>query len=412
MDRALTTICLVTVLGFLSSCGDHSAPSQVSAESDLDWNWLRVAGTSTVYESDHADARTSCKAHDRRLASIGELTSLGDKLERNLRPATCVWSKTLSNDPDRPWMVWSFDLGNVPGRVAGDHQCAAVCIKEEMRGTKLATKMSEEMEPRRARVSTAVKMAMNGYHIVMIGGFMNEILGGHFEDNRASLETDFSSPTFSEVYPSSRGSIRTNSEIVIARLLENYEKGGNKPLVIIAHSKGAAETLYGLTNHPDLVERGIVDKVILVQAAFGGSPVADLVTELAWFPTFGLISRWQGLLSLRPTEVRPLLVRAIHNLPERTREMLSDHFYYVVGTQDADDIEYLLQPTFRILENLYGENDGLLLSDEQMYDGFGHDLGHLYADHTDLVGSTALLTNAPRGYRKAFTRALMRQLFE
>ena len=53
-----------------------------------------------------------------------------------------------------------------------------------------------------------------------------------------------------------------------------------------------------------------------------------------------------------------------------------------------------------------------MLPDDQMIAGLGTDLGVLEGDHFDLTEKGPGAVSTPASFRRAFTRALMRELFE
>jgi len=70
-----------------------------------------------------------------------------------------------------------------------------------------------------------------------------------------------------------------NSELIYSYLVKRFQKTG-KTQIVVAHSKGAGELLLALLFHPELIKNGIVDKVVLMQAVIGGSPLALQAREV------------------------------------------------------------------------------------------------------------------------------------
>src|SRR5439155_12749343 len=108
-------------------------------------------------------------------------------------------------------------------------------------------------------------------------GFLNGAIPGYFNDNIEVVQTEYKADA-SAIYPSSLAGMTDDAELVRATALENFEKT-KKPVVLVGHSKGGASVVLAVLRHPELMLEGKVDRVVAIQGAFGGSPVADGLTD-------------------------------------------------------------------------------------------------------------------------------------
>jgi pimeloyl-ACP methyl ester carboxylesterase len=277
----------------------------------------------------------------------------------------------------------------------------------------------------------ALAMYLGTHTLVFVGGFLNEIArfwpaGNYFRQNiRAVREVDAAARAYKVFPPSSRGFER-NVAFLMERCIQAYQEGGRRPLIIIGHSKGGAEALLTVLRHPDLVLGGMVDDVVLVQAAIGGSPLANSLAEPQSYPAAPLLLRvaghlilWkyrEGLLSKRTAQARGVfgaaLVEAKERLDARSFSRLSEHILYVRSSQKPDGMSRRARIIARHLQSLSDDlNDGILTLGAQTLDGVGADLGDpLTAAHTDLVCSGMGVTRKGRRYRTAFTLLMLKAL--
>jgi hypothetical protein len=104
---------------------------------------------------------------------------------------------------------------------------------------------------------------------VIVPGLFNEENPEEFESFKMALQTNSVFKAVKKINPSSKIHIADNAEMLNVQFRKTFQSGGKKPLVVFAHSKGAVETAYALVKYPDLLSENIVDKVFLMNAAFG-----------------------------------------------------------------------------------------------------------------------------------------------
>lgn len=237
---------------------------------------------------------------------------------------------------------------------------------------------------------------------VFVSGFLNEVIPGYFDDN-AAVAKELGATTFT-LSPSSRTPMSEQADAVRAAVVERHQADGRK-VVVVGHSMGGAAALLCLLRYPELVKSGALDLVVVVQGAVGGSPLADTLAH-------GPVTRLAGLESLTRAEARALFTQELEALKAKTTEeeraALFRRIFYV-RSSDKEKVAAELTMGHALL-SLFGsgQSDGLML-EEDMKLKVGIDLGVVEADHADLTVSSFLSNSTPQ-QRKAFTRALLRQV--
>ncbi|MDA0713570.1 MAG: hypothetical protein O2897_06245, partial [bacterium] len=198
-----------------------------------------------------------------------------------------------------------------------------------------------------------------------------------------------------------------------------------KKLIVVGHSKGGAELLYAILRYPDLITKNIIDSVILIQPAVGGSLLAE--NTCAWcFDLISAISK-PNLTTISPKITKQnfdkafrLFNKSVFKLTNNSSEkeakklekVISDRIYYVRSQQSRDKLSIGIETVLAFCNTSldeHGPNDGLLLVKDQIDQRIGIDLGILQADHIGLTVST--VSNVSSADRKAFTRAMFRTIY-
>jgi pimeloyl-ACP methyl ester carboxylesterase len=281
---------------------------------------------------------------------------------------------------------------------------AAGCVKHWSAGTSpLAVSLRQELEsPAPLSELTAAKSR----HYLFVGGFLNEAIPGYFADNLAVV-TEQLGASASTLFPSSAASMEDDARQIRDAVNAAYE-ARHKPIVLVGHSKGAASSVLAVLQYPELAAR--VDRIIAIQGAFQGSPLADgLLTSM---PIPFVFKRLKGLPSLSPSTTKATFAAALAKPREEPfNAWLASRVFYVRSWEAAGDVAYELAITHEFLSK-YGSrhSDGLLLEEAQKLDGVGRDLGVLKGDHAAFV-VRGPLSNSSADERRAFTRALLRLVF-
>ncbi len=269
-----------------------------------------------------------------------------------------------------------------------------------------------------------------GYHYFFVTGFMNEILqwglSEYFYDNIKELSRRGipESNLYRPIYLSSSNTAEENAEDLYKIILEQAP-GNQKDLVLIGHSMGAQELFLMSLKQRDFIKNR-VRAVFLLQGAIGGSPIADYIAGEAGEGTLDKLSlweRWRFQFLTRPGSILRMVVqKGLHSLTRKNakafwshiqlsdedRQLLNSHLFYIRSKMGPNKMSDILYPIFPILGRYiflnFGENDGLVLVEDQMTCRFGTPLALLTADHADLV---LRINPATRRMRKGLMRAII-----
>jgi hypothetical protein len=285
----------------------------------------------------------------------------------------------------------------------------------------LGEKFQEELshDPNTTPLQAQVLEAVQARPSVMIAGIMNEWIPGYFADNAKTLKKDFGQKDVRRLFPSSQEQVEANAPRVDHWIRRAYKKFGERPLMVFAHSKGGNEVLLAALKDPSLIRDGIIDRLILIQSAMRGSHIADLLLDNdagnypAAQPFHWLFHGWKGLWSMTTREAGPTMDAALAAADPADVQAISDRLFWVRGVQtDEKKCSWQLQAMHYFVNKFYGESDGVMLPADEMINGLGTDLGVVTSDHFDITERNPGVVATPESYRRAFTRALMRELFE
>ncbi len=204
------------------------------------------------------------------------------------------------------------------------------------------------------------------------------------------------------VKPDTQQTIDENARSVRAEL-QAIAKLGPERLILIAHSRGACETLVFALQNPEFVKVRIY-AMFLLQGPFGGTPVADYV-----------VGEGTPMDGRMPTGYR-LMGKAIGRLESRLVEDDTHEAIASLNRQDSDNYWKATLKTYRAavpvvaprtfyvtsrtgpshhplfqrvtgwyLGTYYGPNDGLVALEDQSLPGLGTVLAVLDVGHTDLT---------------------------
>lgn len=247
----------------------------------------------------------------------------------------------------------------------------------------ITQRMNELIQSERESLKPEVKKELRQYNVVFVSGFMNEITRGYFKTPRTFLEKEVPGITISEIHPSSHTNVTKNVHWLKLKLVEAWVDGGRKPLLIFAHSKGGVETLLFLLKNPHFIDKNIIHRAILIQAPLRGTPVADIGSEF----TRKYLRYWGGPDSMRSDYIQPLFDRefAKFNRKRTDIDAIGSHVYYLRSSKERDFTNILIRACHWSIKD-FGPSDGVVVTRDQLIDGFGTDLGIMHADHGDLFG--------------------------
>jgi pimeloyl-ACP methyl ester carboxylesterase len=276
----------------------------------------------------------------------------------------------------------------------------------------------------RLRVPATTRRRAAGFRYVFVGGLGGERMPGYFDQNAKALRAlGVPRRAIHVVQPSSRRTVEANRDAVRDEFRRIAELGP-EPLVVIAHSRGACDALAFALHEPCFV-RDRVAAMFLVQAPFGGSPLADRVLGEGepMDRRMPQVARLIGyLLGLRE---RALVESGRHaGLAGLTREgsrafwrrMLLEHadalpivsprVYYVESQARPARLRLFQRALGHYLGTYYGPSDGMVVREDQTLPGLGTSLGTLDAGHADLTRRFPA-TRAGRRWRKALVQAVV-----
>ncbi len=245
---------------------------------------------------------------------------------------------------------------------------------------------------------------------VLIDGMLGEWSSSLYEHVLPVLRHEAGVLDVEVLRPSSLAPMDVNAER-LAVLLQKTSRNWRKPLVVVAHSRGAAEMLLALIRHPELIESARIESVILVQGAFIGSPLASFVEDR--------LGRLLGPLrdavrTLVPEQALQLHLQARRLLTPKQRSLIASKVFFVRSRARGAPARTALRAGGLYLDLFHGENDGVLLTSQQRVPKLGQDLGILEGDHFELLGATARPTSsegaeiAPQAFMRALIRVLSR----
>ncbi len=219
--------------------------------------------------------------------------------------------------------------------------------------------------------------------------------------DRAGLKSDL----FTQI---SSNDIALNSERLCIDIAQRKQS-----LIIVAHSKGAAEAILCLARYPNLIKTGKVIEAIFIQGAFG-SPLARFTLSMCsklfpYDPSKGLfvnssdqkptlrdkcgeaLQNYRGVRSLGHDEFDARMSEALEKLEPELLAQLSDHISYVVSYADSSTpTRFWELASKRYLDLVSGPNDGSVPTSRQTVMGLGKVRLRVVAEHTSLIEDTPL----------------------
>jgi pimeloyl-ACP methyl ester carboxylesterase len=279
---------------------------------------------------------------------------------------------------------------------------------------------------RAGRLSIPAETARNArrFRYVFVGGFHNERMPGYFDQNAKELRArGVPRRSIHFIYPSSRETVAGNAREVRCKLQEIADRGPEK-LVLIAHSRGACDTLAFALENPEFVAQH-VHSMFLIQGPFGGTGVADyvvgegppmdhrmpvmhriIVHVLAHLEAFLMDhGRDGGLTCLTHRASEEFWQRAIEE-HGRAIPVVGPRTFYVTSKISPARLRLFQRAAAWYLETYFGPNDGLVALVDQTVPGVGTVLAVLEAGHTDLTNRFPSASPRPR-LRKALIDAVI-----
>jgi hypothetical protein len=223
-------------------------------------------------------------------------------------------------------------------------------------------------------------------HFVFVAGYNSEKIPGYMTENmRVLIENQ--EPYVDQIRPPSETSVTNNIQLVKRRLLDLYKQGQQRPLIVIAHSKGGLETINTLLRNASDFPPSVVERVYLVQSPVGGSPYTDRVMAkwdesiFSWNPLYwALRSQHAGFLSMLSPQVHRDLAESAKSSTAEQLASLSARTFLIRSSKPLETVSKSLRESAEAIRDL-GPNDGLVPTDRMLFSqesglkGFGTDLG-------------------------------------
>jgi pimeloyl-ACP methyl ester carboxylesterase len=272
--------------------------------------------------------------------------------------------------------------------------------------------------------SDAELSSLRNFHYVFVKGFLNESVPGYFSDSIEYLKRHkIEDASITLIGGSSKNTTEVGAADLLATLKQLAVKT-TRPLVVIAHSKGAAEALAVALAHPQFASAKL-KALFLIQGAIGGSYVADYVHREGITPdqSMGLLHYYKfltlrstasvlnplvgpGLLALTTAKSKSLFHGLLQAHSEATK-LVGEQIFYITTHQNTDSTTPALQCTAAYLNRYYGPSDGLVLEKDASLPEVGSVLLSTEGDHSDLCVSSPLSTK-PKALRNALTYAILK----
>ena len=255
----------------------------------------------------------------------------------------------------------------------------------------------------RLAIPDDVRTRAGRYRYVFVGGLQIGMMQGYLAQNAKAMRARGVPPQAIHILrPSSHKTVEENAEAVRSELLAIAEEGPEK-LVVIAHSRGACDTMAFALRNPRFVADRIA-ALFLVQGPFGGTGVADYVAgegppmdgqmPLGYRVLGQAIGRVEAqvLGQSKHQVITSLSHRSSssfwNGILEANREavpVVAPKTFYVTSRTGPSRHPLLQRTTAWYLKAYYGPNDGLVALEDQSLPDLGTVLAVLDAGHTDLT---------------------------
>ena len=273
-------------------------------------------------------------------------------------------------------------------------------------------------------VPAAVASRARSFRYVFVSGFRNERMKGYFARNMAELE-ELGVPRrrIHRIDPSSNQTLEENLDAVRSKFLEIAASGPER-LVVIAHSRGACDSLaFALGNAAFVRDR--VEAMFLIQGPFGGSGVADYVmgsgTPMDRRMALGhrvvgnllgrmarSVARTMGMdviAGMTPEASRAFWARALDRDPADLA-VVGSRTFYVRSSIHPSRLGFGRRAIAWYLKAYHGASDGMVALADQSLPALGTVIATVEAGHSDLTHRSST-GRARRDYRRALSRTIV-----
>lgn len=280
---------------------------------------------------------------------------------------------------------------------------------------------------------------LQGKQIVLINGYWS----GDFSDNLAELRRIDPGIPFTKINPTPAKSIAENAELLIPLLKKASAANPSRAkIILIGHSKGGAEVIHLSVYHSEIFDSSKslgfqVDQVLTLQAALGGSIVADieLGNDLELFGSWRqfILSKnikipwwaahlkslllgvktpgFQSLSTLQSKKRNSELLQFFAALPSETQSKIKSHIHFNVSYRKAKNLSSLpfyLRTMAEFIDSQGSRNDGLLKLEHQSLE----EIGNILITAEDRSHFNLIEKYGPAKIRQDFTFEMLLRLSE
>lgn len=246
---------------------------------------------------------------------------------------------------------------------------------------------------------TDVIARLKGTHVVLIGGLGSSAMNGlekafgvaegkrYFGNFKKVLESHGITAT---IHHPETETIEASAQKLLQLVPKLYREGGDKPLVLVGHSRGGLVATRVLLDAPVLLEKNVIAKAVTLQSPVNGNALDDLSTwamaraGTGWMKPEGNF----GLKALETESIQKTMGEAFARLPAGDQKRVSDAVVWVTGTTDASD-SFFERTNARTLTERAGPNDAFVALRDQRREDYGtlgayfNDLSHKQAVFVD-----------------------------
>ena len=313
------------------------------------------------------------------------------------------------------WHGWAMILGAI---LLGD-QPGGPSVRVDDFGRCFEDAVAGELE-----IPSSVGRKARSFRYVFVGGFRNERMPGYFAQNVAELRAlGVPHRQIRVILPSSDRTTGENAAEIRSRFGEIAAEGRER-LVVIAHSRGACDTLAFALANASFVEQHI-EALFLVQGPFGGSGLADYVLGDGVPMARRMPLRHRIFAHILGRLARSVTRKSGPDVVEAMTRESSRAFWAETLKACADAVATVGPRTFYVRSSIHpsrqhlgrraiawyeriyhGPGDGLVALVDQSLPGIGTVIATVEATHSDLIHRCPS-NRAHRGLRRALIESIV-----
>jgi pimeloyl-ACP methyl ester carboxylesterase len=253
----------------------------------------------------------------------------------------------------------------------------------------------------------AYEFRSQDFSFLFVDGMFSEFNDSNYQGIISAIDAADEATDISVWRPSSFTTLEVNAEKLLS--VESFANP-KKELILVGHSRGAAEILLALLQSEDAVLDNIA-QAVLFQGAYYGSPLAEGSVRKfeKWcesrlgFKMKGLCddstSFLVGIRGLNPKYVTGVFAKAIQEASEERKDLLKEKVSFVRASTSFKNASYPFKALYLYNKRKTGEaNDGILTTSEQMIEGLGYDFGVYESDHIGLTGEKSKRVPPPSDF--------------